>query len=487
MASVRLSRRTFLRGVTATGTVCVGLPVLDAMLDDNGTALAQGTPIPKRIGIWFWGNGVRPEHFFPEGAVGDLTAVGSPGTSKPWDLTTREHTRPLAAAGLAPYLSLVTGTEVRATPEQAHHDGRTVVTTGSYEWFEGDPDRGYAGPVTPSFDQLAAAAWEGQTSFRSLQVGVQEGAANNEPGNAGHFVSNSGRDEYLRPEYSPLRLFNRLFMRDAQTVDPASPILQARRSILDAITGDMRKLNRDLGAKDRLCLDQHLTSIRELERRLSGVGAITGCSIPDRAPEDHPTVDGRQNLRGRSDSMSQILALALACDLTRAFSYQFTVFQTGHDFSQEPELSGAVDGIDPSIEFSSFHEAAHFESFQNNVRVVTNFTFENLAYTLRLLADIPEGDGSVLTNSAILCTSEHTEPVSHSTADLPMIIAGTAGGRLKGGQWYHGRSEKVAKGGLTLLRACGVEVERFGVPFANPDGNENNDPSTTETFTALEA
>jgi len=213
------------------------------------------------------------------------------------------------------------------------------------------------------------------------------------------------------------------------------------------------------------------------------------CEIPETPPGAFPTVEGQQRLRDRSTAMSDVLALALACDMTRAFSYQFTVFQTGHDFAQEPELNGSLDSVDPDQQLTidtSFHEAAHFERYQDDVRIVTNFTFDNLAYTLRRLAEIPEGDGTVLSNCAIMATSEHTEPMSHSTSDIPMIFAGTAGGRLRGGRWYHGREEKIAKAGLTLLRAAGVEIDRFGTPFANA-GSPDNDPSTTETFSKLEA
>ena len=490
MSYRKITRRHLLRGLSTFGTVAVGLPLLDIMLDNNGVALAaDGTPIPCRVGVWFWGNGVRPEHFFPDGAVENISARGTPGQVKDWDPSVREHTRPLADRGLTPYVSMVSGTTVQADPEQAHHDGKNAVLTGSYEWFEGSPERGYAGPVTPSFDQLAANAWEGETPFKSLVLGVQEGAANNEPGNSGHFTSSTGRNTYLTPEYSPLAVFERLFMNAPGTNnDPdAQRLLAARRSVLDAVMDDIQALDHDLGAKDKICLDQHLTAIRQLEQRLAGGGIPAGCEQPS-PPNDYPTTGGRQNLRGRSESMSQMLAIALACDMTRAFSYQFSVFQTGHDFSQEPELNGSVPAVDPDgllTEETSFHEAAHFEDFQDAVRVVTNFTFDNLARTLELLAAIPEGDGTVLSNCAILATSEHTEPMSHSTRDLPMIIAGNAGGRLAGGLWYHGNDEKVSKAGLTILRASGIQAARFGVPFENVEG-PNSDPSATETFTALE-
>ncbi len=484
----RMGRRHLLRGLGAFGATALSLPLLDVMLDNSGVALADGGELPVRVGIWFWGNGLRPEHFFPDGADDEHRAKGTPGTVKPWDLSKRQHTQPLHDAGLTPYLSLATGTNVFANPEQAHHDGKNAVLTGSYEWFDGDGERGYAGPITPSIDQIAAEAFAGLTPFKSLVLGVQEGAANNEPGNAGHFTSSSGRNVYIRPEYSPLALFQRLFMNVVDPADEAAQrLLLARRSVLDAVKEDIKALNRDLGSKDRMCLDQHLSAVRQLESRLGGT--LGSCDEPGDPPLDWPTVGGIQRLRDRSDSMSEILALALSCDLTRAFSYQFTVFQTGHDFAQEPELNGQVESVDPENqldESTSFHEAAHDEAFQDNVRIVTNFTFSNFAYLLKLLADRPEGDGSVLSNCAIMATSEHTEPVTHSTADMPMILAGNACGRLKGGLWYHGDrgKEKIAQGGLTVLRAAGIEIERFGQSFDNGEGP--SDPSTTQTFSMLE-
>ena len=484
----KFGRRHLLRGVSTFGTVAVGLPLLDLMLNDHGTAMAAGGNIPCRLGVFFYGNGLRPEHYFPDGAIEDIYAVGNAGEVKAWDPAGRQHTAPLADRGLSSYCSMVSGCSPQAAPEQAHHDGKNAVLTGSYEWYDGEAELGYAGPITPSVDQVAAQAWAGLTPFDSLVLGIQEGAANNEPGNAGHYTSSTGPGTYITPEYSPLALFERVFMgmTPGSTGPDADRMLAARRSILDAVMDDISALERDLGAKDKACLDQHLSTIRQLEMRLQdGVGGE--CPIPSKPPGDFPTIDGRQRLRDRSESMSQLLALALACDMTRAFTYQFTVFQTGHDFSQEPELN--VDSTDPDNMVTmetSFHEAAHFPEFQDNVRVVTNFTFDNFARMLELHEQIPEGDGNVLSNSIILATSEHTEPMSHSTQDFPLIFAGHAGGRMQGGLWYHGNDEKISKAGLTMLRAVGVEADRFGTAFDNNEGS-GSDPSTTETFTALES
>jgi len=443
--------------------VNIGLPLFDAMLNDTGTALAQGTPIPVRVGIWHWGNGLRPEHFFPQGD--EVGALGTPGLVQPVDYSLKQHTAPLATAGVSEYVSLYTGTRVFGDPEQAHHDGRCVGVTGSWQVY-GDEARGYGGPVGPSIDQLAAAAWAGLTPFRSLEFGVEEGTPNNEPGNAGHSISMNGKAgaadaTYNQPECSPIAMYGRLFSNIKPPGGAADPrlerLLLTRRSVLDAVTDDISRLNMGLGGKDRACLDRHLTTVRSVEKRLgSVVGGTEGCQPPSSAPSDA----GKNDLRGRNGAMAGLLALALSCDLTRAFTYQFTVFQTAHDFSLEPTLTvqRAPDGTEYN---RSYHEWAHNPEAQDDVRKVTNFTFEQLAYLLALLRDTPEGDSNLLANMAMMGTTEHTEPMSHSTRDLPMLLIGHAGGRLKGGLWYHGNDEKASKAGLTLLRAAGIQQERL--------------------------
>ena len=96
----RLGRRQLLRGLGAFGATALALPLLDVMLDGNGEALADGAALPVRVGVWFWGNGLRPEHFFPQVSADNLRAVGTPGTVSPWDPSLRQHTKPLADAGL---------------------------------------------------------------------------------------------------------------------------------------------------------------------------------------------------------------------------------------------------------------------------------------------------------------------------------------------------------------------------------------------------
>ncbi len=452
----RLNRRTVLRGCLGGACVGLGLPLLDAMLNSKG-ALAAGAALPCRVGVWFWGNGVRPEHWFPS------------GTDPIWNPAEKQHTQPLADAKLGPYVSLVTGTKTFADPQFAHHEGKNIVLTGSWDFLDGRGDLGYGRSRGPSIDRIAAQQWKGLTRFDSLELGVELGYANKERGNAGHFTSTNGPDSYNPPETSPLAMFNRIF-GDAQRgpADVAQKLAQAQKSVLDAVLADANSLSTRLGAGDRARLELHMDSVRSIERRLVEGATSQACALPATKPGAFPAVNGQQPLRDRNQAMSHVLALALACDVTRAFSYQFTVFQTAAVF------------YDIDVAREEFHEYSHQAGAQDDVRKVSTFAIENLAYTLSVLRDTPEGTGNLLDNCAIMCTTEHTEPMSHSTDDIPMVIAGKASGRLKGGVHYAGKQEKISKAGLTVLRAAGLTVETFGVPG-------NGEPQTSETFTALES
>ena len=153
-----LSRRTVLRGLMGTAATTVGLPLLEGMLNTNGTALAQGQSLPTRFVLWFWGNGIRREHWVP-----DQTGVG-------WQ--PKGELAPLINAGLRDDLNVVTGLEVK-TATHPHHSGMTGILTGArYHQVGTTRDTIVSTFAYPSVDQIAAAHFEGQTPFRSLELAV---------------------------------------------------------------------------------------------------------------------------------------------------------------------------------------------------------------------------------------------------------------------------------------------------------------------------
>ena len=435
-----LPRRTLLRGLLGGVATAIALPPLEAMLGANGDALADGTALPTRFGVWFWGNGTRPEHWVP--------ATAGAGWSPSATLT------PLA--DLVPHVSVVTGAEIK-TATHPHHSGMTGVMTGRrYQQLGTTRDTIVTTFAAPSVDQVAADTIGGATPFRSLELGITRFRGTDE-GTTFQHLSHNGPNAPNPSEYDPGALYRRLFTTES---DPRRDLV--RRSVLDAVTGEVGRLKGQLGAADRARLDQHLTSIRTLEQRL---GAAAGaCAFID-APGSYPDVGGREQIAEKNAIFSELLALALACDLTRVFTVQFSTCGSGVVFAQV----GASDGM---------HSMCHFEAMpQPTVQASVVYTMEQLAAFLRVLRDTPEGDGSVLDHCSILCTSELSDGYTHSNAEYPLLVAGHGGGRLRGGVHLRAPGANVSHTVLTALRGAGVPAASFG----------EADGYVTSTHTELEA
>ncbi len=424
MPSRPLHRRTVLRGMLAGAAVGIGLPTLEIMLRSDGRAFADGSELPTRFGVWFWGNGVRPEQWVPSGT----------GSSFTWS--------PLLQAmePLTPYVSIITGLDVK-TATHPHHSGMTGVLTGDkYHKLADVRDTIATTFARPSVDQLIASEWDGQAPYRSLEVGVTRFRGTDE-GSTFQHVSHNGPNDPNPSEYSAETLYRRLFG------GPGGPQMDlARLSVLDAVQDQIHDLDRRLGAGDRVRLDRHLTSVRELERRLEESSPECSVPIPPRDP-----VDGaNEPIAEKNSVMSDLLAVALACDLTRVFTVQFSAAGAGVVFWQV----GAT---------NSLHYTCHTENMpQPIVAGATRVTMEQLAHFLQILRDREEGDGNLLDNCSILCTSELADGRTHSNAEFPLLIAGKGGGRLKGGIHARVPGASVTRGVLTAMQGAGSGVTSFG-------------------------
>ena len=429
LLNTKLERRTFLRGALLGGaSVAVGLPLLDAMLDEHGTAMAGGGEMPTRFGVWFWGNGVRPERWIPSGAAG-------------W--TPSEQLAPLASAGVKPWVSVVTGCEIK-TATHPHHSGMTGIMTGARYYQNGTTrDTIVSTFAYPSVDQIAAAHFDGQTPFRSLEAGITRFRGTDE-GTTFQHLSHNGPNSPNPSEYSPSRMWARLF---AAPVDAQVDL--ARQSVLDTVGTQIRRLQTRVGRSDQMRLEQHFESVRALELRLAG--GASAC-MPSTDPGDFPDVEGREQIAEQNRAMSDLMALALACDLTRAFSMFFST--AGSGVIMWPV--GASNGL---------HQINHDEGAPHpTVHAATVFTMEQLGYFLARLRDTPDGPGAnVLDNCSILCTSELGEGWTHSNREFPILIAGRGRGRLRGDVHYRsGSNENTSLAVLTALRGAGVTVPSFG-------------------------
>lgn len=424
----RPTRRTVLRGLMGGAVASVALPTLECMLTDNGTAWAQdGAPIPTRFGVWFWGNGVRRSQWLPN------------GTGVNWQANT--EMAPLDP--VKPWVSPVTGMEIK-TASHPHHSGMTGIMTGArYHQVGTTRDTIVTTFAQPSVDQLAAAHFEGQTPLRSLEVAVCRFRGTDE-GTTFQHLSHNGPNNVNASEYSPSTLFRRLF-----GMGPTDAQLEsARRSVLDAVNGRIRSLQAQVGARDRQRLEQHFDSIRALELRLAAGERI--CARPP-MPSDYPDIEGREQIAEKNTVMSQLVALALACDMTRAFSVMFSTAG-----------SGVI--VWPAGANNSLHQICHDEpGDQPIVHAAVVYQMQQLSTFLQILRDTPEGDGNLLDNCSILCTTELSEGNRHSNDEFPILIAGKGGGRLRGGVHYRANGrENTSRAVLTALRGAGVPAASFG-------------------------
>ncbi len=451
MSIQRHGRRSFLRGVLATGAgVTVGLPTLESLLRSSPRAHADAPVSPRRYLTWFWGNGIVPASWVPS----------STGTS--W--TAPSLLAPLVTPALRPYVSVVTNAQVR-TMWQPHSGGASGILTGS--GLVHADDRSRTTPAAASIDQQIAAVIEASPGgMRSLELGVANHTAQAD-GSVYNFISHSGPDAPNPYDRDPRSVFRRLF----GTLDTVDPMVAYRGSVLDAVLADASSLSSSLGATDRARLEQHLTAVRELELRVRATGPTCTPPMDPSALITDAMVSTEhgpgQNLTLLNDTMSQLLAMALACDLTRVASYMYTGPAA---FTRYWEVEGApltlIDGMpNPWGMPEAVHGLAHDGSVSlPGMELCLGESMRHFARTLEILRTTPDGDGNLLDNLAVLGTSCTAYGPMHTHDEYPLVVAGLAGGALRGGLHHRFATPgNAARIPLTLAHAVGAMLPSFGL------------------------
>ncbi|TKC95162.1 DUF1552 domain-containing protein [Polyangium fumosum] len=430
----RPSRRLFLRGLLGGAAVAVGLPIFEMMLNGNGDAFADGEDIPTRFGLWFFGNGVHLPTWTPPTVGPDWTV--------PEDF------------GLVPllpykdYVSVISGLSVK-TPRHPHHSGMSAVCSGGPHLKIDDVrDTIVSTMKYPSIDQVAAQYFQSlaPNPYKSLEVAVTRFRGTDEGTSFQHLSHNgskSGETNVNPSEESPHAFFDRLFNKGA-----GSPLVdRARGSVLDAVSGQIKTLQGRLGAKDKQRLEQHLTSISEIESRLNV--PIGECNKPD-DPGAFPDLASNEQIAEKNKAVSDLVALALSCGLTRSFSIQYSTCGSGAVFW----MVGATDGQ----HYMNHTEPAPYTKQKDAVR----FTMGQLAYFLDRLKNTPDATGNLLDHSSIFVCTEHTEGWTHAQDDLPMLLCGKGGGRLRGNVHYRQDGGNASRALMTALRGAGLPLAEFG-------------------------
>src|SRR5437763_914188 len=389
----QLSRRRFLKGVSMTGAlVRVGLPPLAAMFNSNGTAYAapgknprSGSPIEMRFLIWFNGNGIPERYWIPRetGADYELSPCLAPLKS------VRDQVHVLS--GIDNLGARING------QGNGHFTALCGLTTGCF--YTG---RGAAGP---SIDQLLAAKIGTKSRFRSLQIGVaQESHGENVHRN----MSWACYDRALPPEMIPQNLFDRLFGVKNEAW------IGRKKSVLDLVKDDVNDLEPSLGSADKQRLDEHLTSVRDLERAVASLPPDYGKNVKE--PEDISDLTDYPKI---AKIQSDLVVHAFASGQTRVASYMLTKCQS---LTRFPWL-----GLAGNRHHDYTHNNAGTPGSQRIMRDICRWHVEEFAYLLERMKSIPEGDGNVLDHTCAVFVHEHAEANVHKCNGLAILLAGGAG------------------------------------------------------------
>ncbi|MEM7604308.1 MAG: DUF1552 domain-containing protein [Myxococcota bacterium] len=499
------SRRLFLRGASAGASIALALPTLDCMLNDNGTAYADDTPIPQRFIAWHWGNGVQgplwvpstSPHWTPGQNPFGFRADHFRGSQREWIYSRSSLGRgyasspelaPLFEAGMNGRVSVVSGTGVgRDGAHYAHAHGwdglvhEQLVQRDNWIWP--------ANPGAPTFIDHIASRVRGDAPFGLTRLQVNRTMKYHD-----HTPSTAlGVND-------PRVLFNTLFA--GVSGDEASPDVapNGHADVLSAVQEDARRLQERLGSSDRERIEEYLQSIRDIQGRLElGMESHGACVVPTMPPANapwSPTQARSENLEARDELFVDIVVAALTCDLTRAVQYIFSHGQHNAVFENHSEVPVSRDlpeGFPEYVRFSpgggaslpkterGHHENAHTDNPSNALfhHRSTVFTMGRFAKLVKRLSEVSVGDHDLLHHTGIFGWTEQDnyyaanpnafESNNHRHDHIPILVAGEAGGRLVSGEHiqpdtirYSGRQEQSSRVVLSLFRAFGVDKPTWG-------------------------
>jgi hypothetical protein len=398
MGSFKLNRRAMLRGLVGSTAVALALPTLEAMLNSNGNAYADSTPLPIRYLSWFFGNGVILKRWTP--------AAQGPSYQLTEELSPLENVKD--------YVSVLSGFNNNAGyGRRGHHDGVAGCFSG-HPFIELDPGGAqYSSKFGgPSIDQVIASHIGDKTFLPSLHVGVSKRITMGEGPTLG-FLSHKGPDEPVPSERNPQAVYDTLFGNYTLPDDPSGKL---RTSMLDAVSEDAKRLRTRVGAADQKRLDAHLESIFQIQKQIKAIPPV--CTAPVKPGEANKDMNGKEPLAEVSRAMADLVTIAWACDITRVVSFM----QSGGVGGTVYHMTGAT---------TEEHGLSHEADGQELVHQAVVFNIDCFAYLLEKLKAQPEGDGNLLDNACILLGSDCAEGISHSSFDQPIIVAGRAGGALK--------------------------------------------------------
>jgi uncharacterized protein DUF1552 len=435
-----LPRRMFLRGMGAA----IALPALDAMTPAFASASAAsgfgGTSAALRLAFTYAPNGVTMADWTPSAAG---TGFEYSRILKPLQAF-REDT--LILSGLAHKNGNALG------------DGPGDHARAAASYLTGVHPRKTAGADIQngvSVDQVAAQHLSGRTRLSSLELGCDDSrtVGNCDSGYSCAYTNSlawRGPATPMPPETNPRLVFERLF-GDIDTSVPAdvrARRLLHRRSILDLVTARTGELMADLGASDKRKLDEYLSSIREIERRIErSEKDMTGLTPGIDKPTGVPVL--------YADYVNLMFDLQLAAFQTD--STRVVTMMMGREGSMRtyPEIGVA----DPH------HPLTHHRNNPEWIEKVTQVNVHHMelfAGFVKKMKETPDGDGTLLDHTVIVYGSGLSDGNKHLHNDLPVLIVGKGGGLKLGRHVVYSKDTPMTNLYLTLLDRMGVQTEQLG-------------------------
>src|SRR5215470_9458931 len=426
-----LPRRTFLRGMGAA----VALPLLDAMLPAQ-TPLTKtaAKPLP-RLGFVYVPHGAIMDRWTPktEGADFDMTPILKP--------LERFRSR----------LNIVSGLGHRAADSTAVH------SLSPTTWLSGvrpKPTQGVDAYAGVTADQIAAEKIGQDTPLPSIEIATEDQSG---------LIGSCDRDygciymntlSWRTPttpmpmEINPRKVFERMFGQGGTQAERQARTAEDR-SILDAITQQINDLQRSLGRKDRVTVDDYLESVREIERRIQVASKEqqVDLELPP-APVGIPF-----NFEEHIKLMYDLMALAYQANVTRVFTYMVAREESNKTY--------------PMIDVHEGHHAtSHHQNRPEKIEKLVRIQHYHIGLFgdfLKKLNSIQDGDGTLLDHSLILYGSNMSNSNAHNHFPLPNLVVGKAAGNHKGGRHLkYPDHTPMTNLLLSMLDKVGVPMETLG-------------------------
>jgi hypothetical protein len=449
-----LSRRRFLRGLGA----CVALPAFESLIRSGSamaastmpTAASSATGAPVRMAFVYFPNGAIQPNWWPTGEGKDLQLAR---TMKPLE-SVRDSIQILAGLD-----------HQNATPGP---DGAGDHARASGSFLTGVRVKKTAGAdihCGVSIDQVVANQLGHLTRFPSLELTCDSvrKSGNCDSGYScayQHNLSWQSPTTPVAPEPNPRLVFERLFGAGlpGQRASSLQMRKQQQRSILDFVREDAATLDSDLGSRDRAKLDEYLTSVREIEKRIESAEQFGKTPDPSR-----PTPDGiPAGFKNHIQLMYEMMILAFQTDSTR-----IATFLLEHEGGNRafPEI-----GIPEGHHYLSHHR--NQKDMIDKVAEIDLFYMQEFARFIEKMKAAKDVDGqSLLANSMIVYGSGHADANRHSHTNLPVLLAGGGGGSLKPGRYVKFDGQPMTNLFLSMADRMGATgLQRFGDSTGRADG-----------------